>query len=180
MKRFAIYFFTFALAASGIAGHARAQVPAAPGVVRVYVLPMAGGFDQYLAVWIIQDHIFQVVTDPKAADAVFTDRIGEAFEQKLSQIRPLDTPTRDVGKDAGKDAAAGNAAGKPAHVDDTAGAGGVHNSFRSSIARGTLFLVDAKSRQVIWSDYEKPVAQSDNNLNRQAERIARKLLPESH
>ena len=39
----------------------------------------ARGLDQYLANRLTDDHIFQVVTDPKQADAVFTDRIGEAF-----------------------------------------------------------------------------------------------------
>jgi hypothetical protein len=50
------------------------------GVHKVYVLPMARGLDQYLANRLTTEHVFQVVTDPKTADAVLTDRIGEGFE----------------------------------------------------------------------------------------------------
>src|SRR5215469_13013420 len=52
----------------------------------VYLLPMARGMDQYLANWLTQDHVFRVVTDPKRADAVFTDRIGQSFEDKLADL----------------------------------------------------------------------------------------------
>ena len=136
------------------------------GVHQVYVMPMAGGLDQYLAEWLTRMHVMQVVVDPKAADAVLTDRIGEAFEQKLNQIRPPDV--------AGKATSKG-ATDKDAKKDDTAGAGGAPHAFQSSVVHGTVFLVDAKSRQVLWSDYEKPERSSDSNLNREAERIAKKL-----
>ena len=39
-----------------------------------------------------EDHIFQVVTDPKQADAVFTDQIGEIFEAKLADLFPAPDP----------------------------------------------------------------------------------------
>ena len=52
----------------------------------VYVLPMAGGLDQYLAQRLSSDHVMKVVADPKLADVVLTDRLGEAFEQKLADI----------------------------------------------------------------------------------------------
>ncbi len=94
----------------------------------------------------------QVVADPKAADVVMTDRLGEAFEQKMKQIRP------DADKDDKK-------------TSDT-----TPHIFRSSRARGTIFLVDAKSRQVLWSDYQKPPrSNSDRDLNRAAEEIAKKI-----
>src|ERR1700685_3154978 len=99
------------------------------GPKTVYILPMADGLDQYLAQWLTQDHIMQVVADPKTAEVVMTDRLGEAFEQKMKEIRP----------DGDKKS------------DDTA-----HNTFRSTKPRGTIFLVDAKTRQVLWSDYQKP------------------------
>src|SRR6266853_5335582 len=119
------------------------------GPKTVYILPMAAGLDQYLAQWLTKDHTMQVVADPGAADVVMTDRLGEAFEQKMKQIRPGDEK-------------------KP---DDS-----FHNSFRSTRARGTIFLVDAKSRQVLWSDYQKPPrSNSDGDLNHAAEQIAKKL-----
>jgi hypothetical protein len=118
---------------------------APPPVHSVYILPMAGGLDQYLAEWLTREQVVQVVADPKAADAVLTDRIGESFEQKMTEIRPADEKKKD----------------------DSA----VHPSFRSSASRGTIFLVDAKTRNVLWSDYEKPL----RDLNREAGRISKKL-----
>lgn len=114
----------------------------------VYVLPMAGGLDQYLAQWLTSEHVMQVVSDPKLADTVLTDRLGDAFEQKLDEIHPKD--------DKKSDSAA--------------------HGFRSSKGRGTVFLVDAKSRAVIWSGYEKvPGSNSNDSLNHEAERIVKKL-----
>jgi hypothetical protein len=118
------------------------------GPKTVYILPMPAGLDQYLAQWLTQEHVMQVVADPKTAEVVMTDRLGEAFEQKMNEIHPSDKKS-----------------------DDSA-----RNTFRSTKARGTIFLVDAKSRQVLWSDYQKPPrSNSDHDLNRAAEQIAKKL-----
>jgi hypothetical protein len=119
------------------------------GPKTVYILPMAAGLDQYVAQWLTKDHVMQVVADPKTAEVVMTDRLGEGFEQKMKQLRPTDEKK----------------------TDDNS-----RNTFRSTKARGTIFLVDAKSRQVVWSDYQKPPrSNSDGDLNRAAERIAKKL-----
>jgi hypothetical protein len=120
----------------------------------VYVLPMANGLDQYLAQRLSSDHVMRVVADPKIADVVLTDRLGEGFEQKLAEIRATDQKKDDQDKDGTR----------------------THAAFRSSKGKGTIFLVDAKSREVLWSDYEKvPVSSSSDVLNREAERIAKKL-----
>jgi hypothetical protein len=87
----------------------------------------------------------QVMADPKSADSVLTDRLGEGFEAQMDKL----TGKSDKDKDRE-----------------------IHPSFRSSSANGTIFLVDAKSRQVLWSDYEKPVR---GGLEREAERIVKKL-----
>jgi hypothetical protein len=121
-----------------------------PAPRTVYVLPMAGGLDQFVAEWLTRDHVMQVVADPKIADVVLTDRLGEAFEQRMAEIHPKDDKKSD--------------------------SNATHNSFRSSRGRGTVFLVDAKSRQVLWSDYERvPDSMTDKHLNDEAERIAKKL-----
>jgi hypothetical protein len=122
------------------------------GPKTVYILPMAAGLDQYVAQWLTKDHVMQVVADPKTAEVVMTDRLGEAFEQKLKAIHP-DTDKSDK------------------KSDETA-----PHTFRSTKPQGTIFLVDAKSRQVLWSDYQKPPrSNSDSDLNRAAEQIARKI-----
>jgi hypothetical protein len=119
------------------------------GPKTVYILPMAAGLDQYLAQWLTKDHVMQVVADPKIAEVVMTDRLGEAFEQKMKEIRP------DGEKKSDENA---------------------RNTFRTTKPRGTIFLVDAKSRQVLWSDYQKPPhSNSDGDLNRTAEHIVQKI-----
>lgn len=131
-----------------------AAVVATPytGPKSIYILPMAGGLDQFVAESLTRDHVMQVVADPKAAEVVMTDRLGQAFELEMKQIRP------DADKDDKK-------------TSDT-----TPHIFRSSRALGTIFVVDAKSRQVLWSDYQKPPrSNSDRDLNRAAEEIAKKL-----
>jgi hypothetical protein len=119
------------------------------GPKTVYILPMAAGLDQYLAQRLTHDHVLQVTTDPKAAEVFLTDRLGASFEQTLKELAP---------PDAAKD-------------DKKTGDTVTRNAFRTTAARGTVFLVDAKSRAVLWSDYQKP----GGNPNRTAERIARAL-----
>jgi hypothetical protein len=57
-------------------------------VHKVYLLPMANGMDQFLANRLTGLGVFQVVTDPKKADAIFTDRIGEAYEARQAEWFP--------------------------------------------------------------------------------------------
>lgn len=140
------YFAIFALFAIG----ACAQPPA---VHAVYILPMAGGLDQYLAEQLARGHVMQVVADPKLADAVMTDHLGDAFEQRMAKIYPPESE-------------------KSGNKDEN----DVRPAFRSSSSRGTIFLVDAKTRQVLWSAYEKPVSsRTPPALNRHAEKIVKKL-----
>jgi hypothetical protein len=121
------------------------------GTRSVYLLPMTGGLDQYLAGQITRGHVMQVVADPKIADAILTDRLNEALGETLAKLQPRDDD--------------------PQTTDEV-----VHRSFRSTSNKGTIFLVDVKSRQVIWSDYEKPGRSvSGSHLNRAAERIVKKM-----
>ena len=56
------------------------------GVQTVYLLPMANGLDQYVANRLAASGVFHVTTDPKKADAIFTDKLGEACEQRLDSL----------------------------------------------------------------------------------------------
>src|SRR5882724_336667 len=103
-----------------------------PEVRAVYLLPMTGGLDQYLANRLSAGGVFRVVTDPKLADAIFTDQLGAGFEQKLVDLFPP-PESKDSEKDKDKN-------DKAAPHISTFGHG-----------RGTIFLVDLKSRAVIWS-----------------------------
>ena len=116
----------------------------------VYLLPMAGGLDQYLANRL--NGVFRVVTDPKLADTVMTDQLGASFEQKLVELYP---PADAAPKD---DEKANEERARPV------------SSF--SRGKGTIFLVDLKSRAVIWSGYQKRTTTMPDEMHKIAGRIA--------
>jgi hypothetical protein len=143
------------------------------GVHTVYVLSMSKGLDQYLANRLASDHLFQVVTDPKLADAFLTDRVGESLQAKLEEIfppppseKPAPKPDKEKDKDASSNPMLADTVNKLAAVGTT-------NSF--SRGKGTVFLVDAKSRQVVWSVYQLPKGSSAKELDRTASDIVSRL-----
>jgi hypothetical protein len=125
-------------------------------VKSVYFYPMPGGFDQHLASRIVRDHVYQVVSDPKLADAVFTDQISDAFLYKLDHINTPPPTGSGSGSLSSMNAEAPHA-----------------SSF--SRGKGTLFLVDAKSKQVVWSVYEKPKDTLPKTLDKTAKKVIEKL-----
>jgi hypothetical protein len=125
-------------------------------VKSVYFYPMPGGFEQHLASRIVRDHVYQVVSDPKLADAVFTDQISDAFLYKLDHINTPPPPANSSGSISSMNADVPHA-----------------SSF--SRGKGTLFLVDAKTKQVVWSIFEKPNDTLPKTLNKTAKKIVEKL-----
>ena len=73
-------------------------------VQSVYILPMGGGMDQFLANRLTRFGKIQVVADPQRADAILTDRLGEVFEKRLDELYPpliaAITSTREEGSNA--------------------------------------------------------------------------------
>jgi hypothetical protein len=134
----------------------------------VYLFPMAKGLDQYLANRLTQDHIFKVVTDPTAADAILTDKLGPSFEYALLHVRPELKPPPPPKKETEKkddDSAKKDEPKKDdAPITSTFGA-----------ANGTVFLVDAKTRQVIWSTLEQPKHSGTKDVVKTATRIVKRL-----
>ena len=128
------------------------------GVKTVYLLPMANGLDQYLASRLTSDSVFQIVTDPKKADAVLTDHVGESFERSLDDLYGTTVKDEDKDKKNGD-----NGAGSFARV------GGGQRS------RGTYFLVERHTRDVLWSDQEIPKDNTVKETRRIADRIASRL-----
>lgn len=126
----------------------------------VYILPMSNGLDQYLAIQLVSGVVMQVVTDPQKADAILTDHIGAAFEQKMDELYGPKVKEADKDKDKDKD-----------NAGDT---------FKSPVTaisrgRGAIFLVDHKTHDVVWSVYEKPKNTTPDELSRTAQKIAQKL-----
>jgi hypothetical protein len=158
--------------------------PQLHGVKRVYILAMSSGMDQYLASHLTKAAVFEVVTDPKRADAIVTDNVGESFQKKLDDLysspAPVKTepeatkpaadsaPPPDVGDRNAPDQKGTN---RLAGVDF---GGGAHvNSL--SRGRGNFFVVDRSSRIVLWSVYEHPKNSTPGELTKTAARVVKHL-----
>jgi len=177
MKRLVpILIFTGALAAA-------ADLSA---VKNVYVMPMNRGLDQYLASRLTAQGVFSIVTDPKLADAVLTDRVGEALQTQLEIISP--TPKPETEEDAEPTAKADAKPARPSRSDGdnnspisafsaNNGSAGAAATQPSTFGRskGNIFLVDAKSRQVLWSTYDPPKTNAARDLNRTASDIVSRI-----
>ena len=148
-------------------------------VQSVYVMPMSGGMHQHLTNRLIKLGLFQIVADPQRADSVLTDKLGGAFEAQLSEWdaeaarrapKPLTPP------------APAPVAGVPPPADAPAKAEGsdpaplelASRQITTAISRskGTLFLVDRRSRRVLWSTYQKTKTNQPDDLEKAAARIA--------
>jgi hypothetical protein len=144
-------------------------------VTTVYILSMTGGMDQYLANNLTTMGVFQVVTDPQKADAIITDRLGEPFENKLKDLYPPPpdpTPAKDEKSAKDKDAKDSKDKEKD-KTDLSAGQGFRVTSF--SRGKGTFFIVDRKTRNVVWSTYLPPKDTSTGELSKTAERVIKRL-----
>jgi hypothetical protein len=124
----------------------------------VYVLPMSSGLDQFVAIKLTTGSVMQVVTDPRKAELILTDAIGAAFEAKLDDLYGQKPKNEDKDDKNGKDSVNGSSRISPA-----------------SRGRGAVFLVDRKTRDVVWSAYVKPKGTAPDELNQSAAEIVAKL-----
>ena len=136
------------------------------GVHTVYMLPMAHGLEQYLANCLTRDHVFTIVTDPKMADAVLSEHVGAALQEKLDEMLAPPPPEKPEKSGDGSSGSLADAFDKMASP--------VRNSTVGR-SKGTLFLVDTKSRQVVWSTYELPKDVTSKELDRIASAIVSRL-----
>jgi hypothetical protein len=155
-------------------------------VKRVYILAMGSGMDQYIANQLTTAGVFEVVTDPKRADAIVTDNVGEAFQKKLDDLYPP-PPAPKTQPDATKPAADsgtppldvgdGEVPDKAAKKDGLADLdfGGVNHVSTLSRGKGNFFVVDRNSRIILWSVYERPKNSSSGELTKTAARVVRHL-----
>ena len=133
----------------------------------VYVLPMAHGLEQYLANVLTAEHVFVVVTDPKMADAVLTDHVGAALQEKLDAMLAPPPPEKTDPKEGDKDDDAKGSLIAPSNKLE-------NPATNSTVGRskGTIFLVGTKSREVVWSVYELP----KNATSKESDRIASAIV----
>ncbi|MEP7362011.1 MAG: hypothetical protein ABI972_02050 [Acidobacteriota bacterium] len=175
---------------------ARAQGPnpELSSVQIVYVLPMGSGMDQFVAHQIARNSLFQVTTDPRQADAFISDFVGTTFETRVDDLLKAarDKAERDAEELAKKEAAL-EAAKNPKPKDsakdkskkeEDADSGEFHMTGDSarvhsfSRGRGNIFLVDAKSRRVLWTGFDVPKNTRPGELQKSAERLVSHLRKE--
>ncbi len=148
----------------------------------VYLLPMGNGFDQYLAGQLTRKNVFQVVTDPQKADAVFTGEIGRRFEKALEKLYPPPPePEPEVSKEETSKESDTEATGETGTTEEqTTNAEEVQQKPPEHIStfgrgRGNVFLVRLESSNVVWSTYYRPKNFGSEELNRSAAKVVEEL-----
>jgi hypothetical protein len=153
---------------------------------------MGHSLDQFIADRLTRMHVLQVVTDPAKADTVITDRVGAALESRLKDLYP--PPPAPEAKEACRRKSPKRRPSKAArraqsrrcpstllraigslwrYLQQTPTSAGSMST--SGQGRGTIFLVDVKSSQVLWSIFETPKNNSPRALDHTAERIVKQL-----
>ena len=139
---------------------------------------MSHGLDQYLVNRLTNEHVFLVVTDPKRADACFQDRVGDSLRDQLESIAPTPAPAKaeepKKAEDLQKTDKDQPEPQKSVLVTETANKLSAPQS-NFGRAKGTVFLVDSKSRQVLWSVFDEPKDSSSRQLDRTASDIVSRL-----
>jgi hypothetical protein len=136
----------------------------------IYILPMGHGLDQYVANRLTREHVLDVVADAVRADAILTDTLGKPLEVELEKLHPTPKP-----KEQDSDA--------DSEDSDTPPTSRTKRTFTTSEApvstfargKGTMFLVDARSRAVLWSVYERPVKSTPDELDHTAKHVVDRL-----
>ena len=179
------WLYAAALPSIGILALAAGDAPAPQlaNVQTVYILPMGSGMDQYLADRLTAMHVVQVAADPQNADAIFTDRLGDSFERKLNDLYPKPVPPKaeadkDKDNEADKDKKDGDKTDSSSVTDavtlaDEGKATAPVPSFGRG--KGTYFLVDRRTRNVLWSTYEKPTGTLPKQLKHTADDVAKQF-----
>lgn len=152
----------------------------------VFLMPMSHGLDQFVANRLTRAHLLQVVTDPAKADTIITDQVGVGFEDRMNELYP--PPPTPESPEAAKEKA-DKAAEKAKAKADAPSQHGLASMLGDTVnkadkpgnmglagrGRGTIFMVDVKSRQVLWSVFEKPTSYSPHQLDLTADRIVKRL-----
>jgi hypothetical protein len=146
-------------------------------VQSVYLLPMSGGMEQYLAQRLTREGVFAVVTDPKLADAVMSDQIGAGFERRMADLYPVVEAKPEAKTDPKADPKDKKAAEDEKLREELKLAGGQRPTPAGfSKGQGNFFLVELKSRRVVWSDHERAKNSRPEEMDKASARIVGKLL----
>ena len=138
-------------------------------VEKVYLWPMSNSLDQFLAEQVATEGVFDVVVDPKRAQAILTDRISSKFLEGMEELFPTPEEIAEAEKEEEEEA------------DDPASApAGAYRPERSPIysasrAEGAVFLVDVSTREVLWSTFLKGYDTTPKAMHRQARMVVMRL-----
>ena len=151
--------------------------PALMNVKTVYVMPMGKGLDQYLANHLTQNRVFEVVTDPALADAVLSDRIGPAFEQALAELYPPPPPPEPPVEKEAEKTDTKPAAAEATSIGAASPSGPMYRLRGSSFSRGrgNVFIVDRKTKRVLWSDFHSPRNSQPQEIDYTADKFVDRL-----
>lgn len=179
---------------------ARAEDASLATVQTIYVLPMSSGIDQFIAHQVARHHVYQVTTDPLQADAFLSDFVGASFEMRVDDLlktarekaelaaqeeakkeqarkeQETSKKTDAKGKDNEKSKDA-----KDKDTEDTEAPGGFQTAGAvtriQSFGRGkgNVFLVDAKSRRVLWTGFDIAKNTRAESLQKSASRLVSQL-----
>ena len=152
-------------------------------VKKIYILAMGSGMDQYLANQLTQAGIFEVVTDPKKADAILTDSVGEQFQKKLDDLYAPPKPAPDATKPAANftnsldvgDNTPSNTTQSKNLLEGVDFSGGGTRSSSFGRNKGNYFVVDRNSRIVLWSVYNRSKNTTSGELTKTAVRVVKQL-----
>lgn len=155
---------------------ALAQTPAAEsagqaGVRNVYLLPMPNGLEQFIANQLTSRGLMTVVTDPNLADALFTDTVGQAFEKRYLELYPPATPPKEAEEEEEKAESKRRTISASLDVKDAK----VERTSSFGRGKGTIFLVDRRTKTVLWSAYVRPKTSLPKDLDRAAKTIADRI-----
>lgn len=147
-----------------------AMDPETRNVKSVYILRMGAGLDQLLASELTKNGIFTVTTDPQKADALFTDSLGEGFEKKFEELYPPPAPPKEE-KDEKEEEDKSGVTLTQAPMQKVG-----KNVWGSG--KGTIFLVERKSRNLLWSMNRQTKGTSTPMMVEQARKIVGQLKKE--
>jgi hypothetical protein len=136
-------------------------------VRNVYLLPMSGGLDQFIAGRLAAQGRYNVVTDPEQADALITDRIGADFEERFAELYPPPPPPNDE-----KEKKAAEEPSVATLFGESAGGRRISSFGRG---KGNVFLIDRGSKRVLWSTWLRPRGTRPDDLHRSAETVVDRL-----
>jgi len=124
----------------------------------VYFWAMQSSLDQYLAEQAAG--AITVTVDPKMAKSIMTDRIDKPFLDGMDELFPVEG--REEAKASDESIEGDFQMARPRNRP-------------KGTPRGTIFLVDVKTRKVLWSTFLGELDPRPKNLHREAEKVIERL-----